>query len=71
MYGSANNVKHGEMEDSFMNFTPAMAACDAAFIEMNGTKRKPVYTIKAAGGSDPGNPSRAMQPHGRGSKANH
>ena len=33
-YGSANNVKHGEMEDSFMNFVSATAARDAAFIKL-------------------------------------
>ena len=33
-YGSDNNVKHGEMEDSLIDFTLATAAYDAAFTKM-------------------------------------
>ena len=33
-YGSFNNVKHGEMEDAFMNFALAMAARDVAFTKL-------------------------------------
>ena len=35
--GSANNVKHDEMEDAIMNFASATAARDAAFNEMTKT----------------------------------
>ena len=33
-YGSSNNVKHGEMEDYFMNFALATEARGAAFTGM-------------------------------------
>ena len=33
-YGSFNNVKHGEMEDAFMNFASAMADRDVAFTKL-------------------------------------
>ena len=36
-YDSANNVKHGEMEDAFMNFASATSARDAAFTKMTTT----------------------------------
>ena len=36
---SANNVKHGEMEDTFMNFAFAIAAHDSAFPEVTMTTR--------------------------------
>ena len=36
-YGRSNNIKHGEMEDSFMNFTSVTAAWDAAFTKMTTT----------------------------------
>ena len=38
-YGSVNNVKHVEMEDAFMNFTPETAARDSAFTELTTTNR--------------------------------
>ena len=38
-YGRANNVKHDEMEDIFMNFALATAACDAAFTKLTTTNR--------------------------------
>ena len=34
---SANNVKHGEIEDAFMNFASATAENDAAFTELTKT----------------------------------
>ena len=36
-YGSAKNLKHGEMEDAFMNFVLATVARDAAFTELRMT----------------------------------
>ena len=33
-YGSANNVKHVETKDSFMDFGLAMASCDAVFTKL-------------------------------------
>ena len=36
-YGSANNIKHREMEDSFINFTSATSARYTAFTELAST----------------------------------
>ena len=36
-YGSANNVKHGEMEDAFMNFVLVTAAQDSEFTKLATT----------------------------------
>ena len=36
-YGSANNVKHGEMEDAFMSFASATAAQDAYLTKITMT----------------------------------
>ena len=36
-YGSSYNIQHGDMEDDFMNFSSATAACDAAFTELTTT----------------------------------
>ena len=35
--GSPNNLKHGEMEDAFMNFASATSARDAAFTKLTTT----------------------------------
>ena len=37
-YGSAHNVKHGEMEDSIIHFASNMEACDAAFTGLTTKK---------------------------------
>ena len=42
-YGSANNVKHGKMEDAFMNFALAKAAGDPAFTKLL-TRNSNLYT---------------------------
>ena len=39
-YGSSNNVKHGDMEDTFMKFASDTAARDAAFTELKTTNGK-------------------------------
>ena len=36
-YSSANNVKHGEMEDTFMNFALENESHDAAFTKLTKT----------------------------------
>ena len=36
-YGRSNNIKHGEMEDAFMNFASATAAQDTYFTDMTTT----------------------------------
>ena len=36
-YGSANNIKNGEMEDAFTNFASEIAARDADFTELTTT----------------------------------
>ena len=33
-YGSANNVKHSEIEDTFMNFGSVTAACDSELTKL-------------------------------------
>ena len=36
-YGSSNNVKCGEMEDTFINFASATSAWDANFTDLTTT----------------------------------
>ena len=38
-YDRSNNVKHGRMEDTIMNFTSETKARDAAFIKLTTTNR--------------------------------
>ena len=37
MYGSVNNIKHGKMENTFMNFASVTASWDAAFTKLTTT----------------------------------
>ena len=38
VFGSANNIKHDEMEDTFVNFVLAMASRYAEFTELTTEK---------------------------------
>ena len=38
-YGSANNVKHGETEDDFMDFASTTASLDAVFTKLTTKNR--------------------------------